>query len=77
MLVVTGELDSSALEAEELAEISKTEGVASGRNVILCRMKGCGHGFDKKNTDKACVRARDEVYGLAVDMLKKVAGENC
>lgn len=76
MLVVTGELDSSALEAEELAEKAKTEGAASGRNVVLRRMEGCGHGFDKKNTEKVCVRARDEAYELAVDMLKKVAGQS-
>lgn len=76
MLVITGELDSSALEAEELAEKAETEGVAGGRNVTLRRMKGCGHGFDKKNTDITCVRARDESYGLAVDMLKRVAGES-
>ncbi|KIX00566.1 uncharacterized protein Z518_09631 [Rhinocladiella mackenziei CBS 650.93] len=76
MLVITGELDSSALEAEELAGKAKTEGATSGRNVILRRMTGCVHGFDKKNTDKVCVRARDEAYGLATDMLKMVAGES-
>lgn len=76
MLVVTGELDTSALEAEELAEKAKTEGQASGRNVVLRRMKGCGHGFDKRNKDKFLVQARDETYGLAVDMLKKAASES-
>ncbi|PVI00995.1 putative carboxylesterase [Periconia macrospinosa] len=76
MVVVTGDLDSSAVEAEELAERAKTEGIASSRNVIVRRMKGCGHGFDKKNTDRVCVQARDEAYGLAVDMLKKVADES-
>jgi len=74
MLVVTGELDKLALEAEELAERVKAESIASGRNVILRRMKGCGHDFDKEDKDDVCVRARDETYGLAVDMLKKVAG---
>jgi acetyl esterase/lipase len=76
MLVVTAELDSSALEAEDLAKEAETEGVASGRNVVIRRMKDCGHAFDKKNTNKSCVQARDEAYGLAVDMLKKVAGES-
>jgi acetyl esterase/lipase len=76
MLVVTGELDSSALESEELAEKAKTEGAVSGRNVIIRRMKGCGHGFDKKNTDEACVSAKDETYGLAVDILKKIVAES-
>ncbi|RHZ47892.1 putative carboxylesterase [Aspergillus thermomutatus] len=73
MLVVTAELDSSALEAEGLAKKAETEGIASGRNVVLRRMKECGHGFDKKNS---CVSARDEAYGLAVDMLKRIAGES-
>ncbi|GIC86419.1 putative carboxylesterase [Aspergillus udagawae] len=76
MLVVTAELDSSALEAEDLAKEAEAEGVASGRNVVIRRMKDCGHAFDKKNTNKSCVQARDEAYGLAVDMLKKVAGES-
>ncbi|GFF38412.1 carboxylesterase NlhH [Aspergillus lentulus] len=76
MLVVTAELDSSALEAEDLAKKAEMEGVASGRNVVIRRMKGCGHAFDKKNADGNCVQARDEAYGLAVDMLKKVAGES-
>jgi acetyl esterase/lipase len=76
MLVVTGELDSSALESEELAEKAKTEGAVSGRNVIIRRMKGCGHGFDKKNTDEVCVSAKDETYGLAVDILKKIVAES-
>lgn len=77
MLVVTGELDTSALEAEQLADRAKTEGQAtSGRNVVIRRMKGCGHAFDKKNNDKVLVQARDEAYGLAVDMLKKAASES-
>ncbi|KAF7177618.1 hypothetical protein CNMCM7691_005947 [Aspergillus felis] len=76
MLVVTAELDSSALEAEDLAKKAEAEGIASGRNVVIRRMKECGHAFDKKNKDEACVQARDEAYGLAVDMLKKVAGES-
>jgi acetyl esterase/lipase len=76
MLVVTAELDSSALEAEDLAKKAETEGLASGRNVILRRMEECGHAFDKKKTDRTCVQARDVVYGLVVGMLRKVAGES-
>ncbi|KAJ9615034.1 hypothetical protein H2200_001108 [Cladophialophora chaetospira] len=76
MLVVTAELDSSALEAEELAERAKTESVASGREVVLRRMKGCGHAFDKRNKDQACASARDEAYGLAVDMLRKITSQH-
>jgi len=73
VLVVTGELDSSALEAEELAEKIKNDTQAGRRNVVIRRMKGCGHGFDKKNKYKVDIEARDETYGLVVDMLKKVA----
>lgn len=73
MLVVTAELDTSAIEAEEFAEKARREGESSGRNVVIRRMKGCGHGFDKKNSDKALVRARGEAYGLVIEMLKKVA----
>lgn len=76
MLVVTAELDTSALEAEELAKKAKTEGHADGREVIIRRMKGCGHAFDKKITDEVLFEPRDEAYGLAVDMLKKVKGES-
>ncbi|RLL95893.1 hypothetical protein CFD26_105654 [Aspergillus turcosus] len=76
MLVVTAELDSSALEAEDLAKKAEAEGIASGRNVVLRRMKECGHAFDKKMTDRRCVQARDEAYGLVVDVLKRVAGES-
>jgi hypothetical protein len=39
-------------------------------------MEECGHAFDKKKTDRTCVQARDEAYGLVVDMLRKVAGES-
>jgi hypothetical protein len=73
---VTGELDSSALESEALAEKAKIEGAASGRNVDIRRMKECGHGFDKKDKDEVCVSARDETYGLAVDILKKIVGQS-
>jgi acetyl esterase/lipase len=71
VLVVTGELDSSALEAEGLAARIRSDTRAGQRNVEIRRMKGCGHGFDKKK-DKVDVEARDETYGLVVNMLKKV-----
>nr|AEN71555.1 carboxylesterase [Aspergillus fumigatus Af293] len=76
MLVITAELDSSALEAEDLAKKAEMEGTASGRNVVIRRMKNCGHAFDKKKTDMTCVQARDETYELVGDMLRKVAGES-
>ncbi|KAJ5811888.1 carboxylesterase [Penicillium riverlandense] len=76
MLFVTAEMDASALESEELAERAKSEGHADGRDVIIRRMKGCGHGFDKKLTGDALVQARDEAYELAVNMLKNVKRES-
>ena len=74
MLFVTGELDASAVEAEQLAEKAKSEGRADGTEVIIRRMKGCGHAFDKKITSEIFVSARNEAYELAVDMLKKIQG---
>lgn len=76
IIVVTGELDSSALESEELAERAKVEGQASGRNVVIRRMKGCGHAFDKRPKNKDLVKAKDEAYELVTDMLKRVASES-
>lgn len=71
MLFVTGELDASAVEAEELAERAKNEGHTDGREVIIRRMKGCGHAFDKKLTGEILVSARNEAYELAAKILKK------
>jgi acetyl esterase/lipase len=72
MLFVTGELDQSAVEAEELAERAKNDGQVIGRDVIIRRMKGCGHAFDKKLTGEVSVAAKNETYELAIEMLKKV-----
>ncbi|KAL2845304.1 Alpha/Beta hydrolase protein [Aspergillus pseudoustus] len=69
VLVVTGELDASALEAEELAGRIKIDGE---REVLLRRMTGCGHAFDKKLTGDVVVEARKEAYGLAAQVLNKV-----
>ena len=74
MLVVTGERDSSAPEAEEFAEKARDTGQTGSRNVVLRRMKGCGHAFDKNSRDKFLIQARDEAYELAVDMLKVTNG---
>jgi acetyl esterase/lipase len=70
ILVVTGERDSSAPEAEEFAEKVRNTSQTGSRNVLLRRMKGCGHAFDKNRKDEVLVQARDEAYGLAVDLLK-------
>lgn len=71
MLFVTGELDVSAVEAEELAMRAKKDGHTTGREVIIRRMKGCGHAFDKKLTGDIAVSAKSEAYKLAAEMLKK------
>lgn len=73
MLVVTGELDSSALEAEELAEKAKAD---SNRNVMIRRMQGCGHGFDKRTKNPDMVKAKDETYKLVADMLNRISSES-
>lgn len=73
VLVVTGELDQSAREAEELAERVKSEGHTTGREVVIRRMKGCGHAFDKKLTGEVSTAAKNETYELAVKMLKRVS----
>lgn len=71
MLFITGELDASAVEAEKLAEKAKNEGHTTGRDVIIRRMKGCGHAFDKKLTDEIFVSAKNEAYELTAKFLKK------
>lgn len=69
MIVVTAERDTSALEAEDLG---RRVGEGEGRNVVVRRMEGCGHGFDKKAKSDVEVRAKNESYGLVVDMLKGI-----
>ncbi|KAJ5712097.1 carboxylesterase [Penicillium malachiteum] len=75
MLFITGELDASAVEAEELAERAKN-GAHPGRDVIIRRMKGCGHAFDKKPTGEMNMSARNEAYELAAQILKKGQAAN-
>ncbi|KAI8629840.1 putative carboxylesterase [Xylariaceae sp. FL1651] len=67
-LIVTAEHDVSALEAEQFAMKAQKHAQAAGRRVILKRMQGCGHNFDKS---KKNAQMRDEAYQLAVDMLLK------
>lgn len=74
MLFVTGELDVSAIEAEQLAAKAKQDANKGDREVILRRMKGCGHAFDKKTKGELFLSARDEAYELAINMLKKLLG---
>ena len=72
MVMITAEMDTSAVESEALAERAASE---DGRTVVTRRMKGVGHNFDKK-TNGICVQAREESYGLALDMLKQVAADS-
>lgn len=77
MLVITAEMDTSALEAEALAEKAAAEGGADegrSREVVVRRVKRVGHGFDKKSSNE-CVLAREESYALALQMLKSVTNE--
>jgi hypothetical protein len=74
MLFVTGELDASAIEAEDLANRAKNEGHTIGRDVIIRRMNGCGHAFDKKLTAEISLSAKNETYELAAKILKKGQG---
>ncbi|KAL4973292.1 Alpha/Beta hydrolase protein [Aspergillus desertorum] len=71
-LFVTAEYDCLAKEAEELAErISINGDGEEGRKVVVHRVKGCGHQFDKNcrpGSERA--KVRDEVYGLVVDLLR-------
>ncbi|KAL4988079.1 Alpha/Beta hydrolase protein [Aspergillus falconensis] len=71
-LFVTAEYDCLAREAEELAERIRVDGDGEeGRNVVVHRVQGCGHQFDK-NCEPGSERAkvRDEAYGLVVDLLR-------
>ncbi|KAL4999207.1 hypothetical protein BDV10DRAFT_165475 [Aspergillus recurvatus] len=71
-LFVTAEYDCLAREAEELSERIRVNGDGEeGRNVVVHRVQGCGHQFDK-NCEPGSERAkvRDEIYGLVVDLLR-------
>ncbi|KAH8159442.1 hypothetical protein CIB48_g8803 [Xylaria polymorpha] len=68
VLIITAEYDASALEAEEFAKGVEANAQATGRQVILRRMPGCGHNFDKSEKYPA---ARAEAYGLVIDFLTR------
>lgn len=55
-------------------ERAKSEGHATGREVIIRRMKGCGHAFNKKPTGEILVSAKNEAYEFAVYILKEGQG---
>lgn len=72
ILIFTADHDVSATDMEALADRIKTEAHANGRNVLVKRMKNCDHGFDKKTKDEKQIRARQDAYALAVDLLKRL-----
>ncbi|KAJ5766792.1 uncharacterized protein N7511_004408 [Penicillium nucicola] len=67
LLMITAEMDSLALEAEELAQ--KIEALP-GRHVVRQRMADCNHAWDKRTKAGTPQRGLKELaYQLGVDML--------
>lgn len=70
MLFVTAAQDNLCFEGEALA--AKIEAASGKRNVVTKRMEGCGHGWDKlQNLNPVQTSAKNEAYGLAVEMLRE------
>lgn len=69
VLIVTAACDTLCLETEALA--ARIEGT-KGRHVVRYRGEKCDHAWDK-NAKPGTVqaKARDHVYGLAVEMLRR------
>ncbi|KAL4782123.1 Alpha/Beta hydrolase protein [Aspergillus varians] len=68
---ISCEYDVLAREAEELAERIKKGDHGVGRKVVVHRVKGCGHAFDKQvKVGSERDRIREEVYGMVVDVLR-------
>ncbi|KAE9374117.1 putative carboxylesterase [Stipitochalara longipes BDJ] len=76
MLIFTADHDVSATDMEALAERIKTEGHASGRNVVVRRMEDCDHGFDKNKKREHQMEAGREAYAQVVDFLKRLESES-
>ena len=72
MLIFTADYDVSATDMEALAERIKTEGHASGRNVVVRRMKDCDHGFDKLKKHENQMQAGREAYDQVAELLKSL-----
>lgn len=71
ILIVTPAQDYLADEGAGLAERIRKD--AGDKHVVMMRIEGCGHAWDKRVGEKDSFRAkkRDEAYAAAVDMLKK------
>jgi acetyl esterase/lipase len=76
MLIFTADHDVSATDMEALAERIKTEGHASGRNVVVRRMEDCDHGFDKNKKRENQMKAGREAYTQVVDFLKSLESKS-
>jgi acetyl esterase/lipase len=72
-LFITCGRDSLCLETEHLAERVKKH---HGDRVVLRRMEGCGHAWDKYTKSGSHQESqRDEAYALAIDMLVRSRAE--
>ena len=68
-MTITAACDNMAPEVEEFALRVKRE---SGCDVVMQRMEGCEHGWDKKpNAGELQEEAKWKAYSMAVDMLMK------
>jgi acetyl esterase/lipase len=76
MLIFTADHDVSATDMEALAERIKTEGHASGRNVVVRRMENCDHGFDKLKRRENQMEAGRQAYAQAADFLNNLESES-
>lgn len=69
VLFITAAQDNLCLEGEALAQ--RIQDANGKRRVVVKRMEGCGHGWDKqKGLGLLQQAAKDEAYGLAIDMLR-------
>ncbi|OBT52764.1 hypothetical protein VE04_07066 [Pseudogymnoascus sp. 24MN13] len=76
MLIFTADHDVSATDMEALAERIKTEGHASGRNLVLRRMEDCDHGFDKNKKRENQMEAGRRAYAQVAEFLNRLEGED-
>ncbi|KAJ5820323.1 CAZyme family CE10 [Penicillium riverlandense] len=70
LLVVTASGDSLAPEAEDFAHRLQQQ---PGWHVVLKRMEGCNHGWDKQHPKPGTPQhqAKDDAYRLAIEMLNE------
>ena len=61
---------------EALARRIKTEGNASGINLVLRQMEDCDHGFDKNKKRENQMKAGREAYAQVAEFLNRLEGES-